>query len=258
MQNNPTVVLGEASEESDVEDTVTISQSNATNQARPSYTSLHDNNQTSSKSLPLETALQTTTTSIERPEPSSHVEGSRTSLSSNLFGAAARAPSLISKLVSYAPQSIIAAATLAVGLDQPYSTSSKSYNSFDDPQISLLQRNLQSKDDQLRLSVQHMFKHPFDKASNDLHNVSQRLIGVQRILLEVNVAVEKLKREERNIAMMTPRLDYWEISGTLGVRLELECEYCWFNPIEFETWAQSLMVCQAWFSIILLFFMVQK
>lgn len=219
MQNNPTVVLGEASEESDVEDTITTSDLYATNKDRPSSSSssTHDKAQASSESYSNETAATTTivaaattttTTTFVRPVTSSHVDCARTGLSSNLFNAATRAPSFISKLVSYAPQSIIAAASSSTSLDQSNSLNLKLHNSGNNPQNSLLTRNLQSKDDQLRLSVQHMFKHPFDKASKDLHNVVQRLIGVQRTLLEVTASAEKIKREERNIAIMTPRLDY--------------------------------------------------
>ena len=65
--------------------------------------------------------------------------------------------------------------------------------------FSLLQRVLYAKNQQLCASLDHLYKHPLEKASKDVNTISQRLVHVQRTLHSIESSVLKLKREHKNL-----------------------------------------------------------
>ena len=68
-----------------------------------------------------------------------------------------------------------------------------------DSQLSLLHKTLYVKNQQLYACLNHIFKHPYEKAFADLHSISHRLVGIQKIIQDVNSDVLKMKRELKNL-----------------------------------------------------------
>lgn len=65
--------------------------------------------------------------------------------------------------------------------------------------LSLLHRTLFTKNQQLYACVNHLYRHPLEKASKDVHNISHRLVNIQKDIQEIDTAVAKIGREQRNL-----------------------------------------------------------
>lgn len=63
--------------------------------------------------------------------------------------------------------------------------------------LPLLHRTLHSMNQQLYHSIGHLRRHPYDKASKDLHSLSQRLVDTQKIVQDIDNNVMKIKKDLR-------------------------------------------------------------
>lgn len=66
-------------------------------------------------------------------------------------------------------------------------------------ELPILHRTLYTKNQQLSACLAHLKRHPYEKAAKDFHTISQRLVGVQKAIQDANIAVHKLKREQKNL-----------------------------------------------------------
>lgn len=65
--------------------------------------------------------------------------------------------------------------------------------------LSLLHKTLYVKNQQLRLCMEQLHRQPYNKLSNDLHSMSQRLVDVQKTIQNIDSSLVKLKREQKNM-----------------------------------------------------------
>lgn len=189
MQSNKTVVLGEASE-SDSEE-ISLKDDEIQVDARDEeLDNFHDSIRAAGAN---QAAGRNDANARAQHEPTNNRRG---------FGASwfpfAEASSSLAKLVTYNPYSLLAATMQ--GSSHP-----KAPAQVLDPRqeavnnLSLLHRNLYIKNQQLYACLDHAFKHPYIKASRDLNTISQRLVGVQRTIQEVEIGVANIKREQINL-----------------------------------------------------------
>lgn len=114
--------------------------------------------------------------------------------------------STLAKLVNYSPYSLLTSTgshpnTARADSSQSNSTSRNSTDISNYNQLSILHRTLYARNQQLHACLNHLYKHPFDKASKDIHTISQRLVDAQKSLQEIERSVMKIKREQRCLNM---------------------------------------------------------
>lgn len=59
-------------------------------------------------------------------------------------------------------------------------------------QLPLLHKTLYTKNQQFHACVTHLCRHPYEKASKDIHTINQRLVNAQKTIQELDGDVEKL------------------------------------------------------------------
>lgn len=64
--------------------------------------------------------------------------------------------------------------------------------------LSLLHRTLYNKNQQLYYCLSHLYRHHYEKASKDLHTISQRLVDAQKTIQNVDNVILRLKKDLRN------------------------------------------------------------
>ena len=193
MNSKETVVLGEASEESDTEEiTLNDDEINHEHQLGQQMTSID---------------VSASDRSIPKPQGNNAKLRARSSgglFASSLFQTA----SSLTKLVTYSPYDLLATQPnqpTASRSGEATSTSNQQAiiptpnNNNRSNQIQILHRMLYLKNQQLFASLQHLMRHPLEKASKDIHTISQRLVNALRTLHEVEGAVIKINREKKNL-----------------------------------------------------------
>lgn len=58
-------------------------------------------------------------------------------------------------------------------------------------QLPLLHKTLYTKNQQFHACLTHLQRHPYEKASKDLHSISQRLVNAQKIIQELDHAANR-------------------------------------------------------------------
>lgn len=110
------------------------------------------------------------------------------------------ASSSLAKLATYTPYSLLSATMQTANSSKATEITSNPRQNLANSS-SILHRTLYIKNQQLHACLDHAFKQPYTKASRDLNTISQRLVGVQRIMQEVEIGVANIKRERYNIDM---------------------------------------------------------
>lgn len=186
MPLEKTVILGEASEESDTEE-ITLD-----DDKKPKPTNVTERNHNES--------TITTTPQRDHKTKTGGIFGS--SILSSIAST-----STIAKLVNYSPYGLLISAgpqygqSTTIGSSQGPNVRSSSNPSESSHyhQLPILHRALYTRNQQLYACLNHLYKHPFEKASKNVHTISQRLVTAQRGLQEVDVAILKIKREQKNL-----------------------------------------------------------
>lgn len=189
MQSNKTVVLGEASE-SDSEEI-----------------SLNDEIQVDARDEELDSSHggASSATAFSNDQASSQDDCGRPSIDmkrgpESSWLSFAEASSSLARLVAYAPYNMLSGSKQATSLtrasDPRVNRRQEAINN-----LPLLHRTLYMKNQQLHACLDHAFKHPYTKASRDLNTISQRLVGVQRTIQEVEIGIANIKRERSNLDM---------------------------------------------------------
>lgn len=111
--------------------------------------------------------------------------------------------STLAKLANYSPYNLLASTVTQSPATADHSANSTTTpkNSADNRknQLPPLHKTLYLKNQQLWACLNHLFKHPYEKAAKDVHSISQRLVIAQRGLQEIDGAITKLKREQNNM-----------------------------------------------------------
>lgn len=116
----------------------------------------------------------------------------------------ASASSIASKLAHYAPYNLIGPLGTGNQVQLPFTssfTSKKAASSFQDKINSLppLHKTLLSKNQQLYDCTTHMYRHPYQKAANDLNTISQRLVAIQLTFQDIDAAVIELSNQQKQL-----------------------------------------------------------
>lgn len=122
----------------------------------------------------------------------------KSSFSSAIF-ASIGSSSTLAKLVSYSPYNLIIQAGSQATSASRFTQSSRTQDA--EEQLPLLHKTLYTKNQQLYASMAHIHRYPYEKASKDLNSISGRLVGIQKIIQEANVAVMKIGREHKTLDM---------------------------------------------------------
>lgn len=166
MQSNKKVIFGEASE-SDGED-VTLDE---ISQTSPPYVECEHEAQ---------------------DEPGHIVAPTLRDNTSSYSSLISSSTATIAKILNYSSSSIIQAAT---GSKNAHSSTTKGDN-IPNRHLSPLHTSLFTKNKQLYCSLCHIQRHPFEKASHNIHSISQRLVDIQRTIQHLGVATAKLGRSQ--------------------------------------------------------------
>lgn len=178
MLHSRTVILGEASE-SDSEE-ISLGEDNE------SCMQDYDNDVNSVTSNPEQ---EESSTNVSEDKNSNKRRGFSSSFLATLGSAAS-----LSRLANYSPYNLLGQVGIRNQAQSLVTDKSKSRDTRDD--YSLLHKTLYSKNQQLFASLSHLYKHPYEKASKDLYNISQRLVNVQKTLQDVDSAITKLKKDK--------------------------------------------------------------
>lgn len=193
-----TVVLGEASEESDCEE-ISLTETTVVNCSKEDK--IIDDN----------TLLDDKRRFIVNEQPISIEQNSENikksnSFSSSLFSTIGSAASL-AKLVNYSAYNLLLTST-------PYTASHpKSFDQAtisnrpnspndmknDQQQLPLLHKTLFTKNQQFYACMVHLNRHPYEKATKNFNSISQRLVHLQKNIQDIDAAVIRIKREKKNL-----------------------------------------------------------
>lgn len=182
MTSSKTVILGEASE-SDTEEILLDEDSQVINNCE-----LDENGH--ERTIPART-LSELNQNLTKHNRTEIGNGSKGGFGTSLFSSLG---SSIPKLVNYSPYNLLTTNTFQ-------NATSISTKTSVETQISLspLHKTLYTKNQQLYASLAHLYRHPYEKTSKGFHSLSQRLVGVQKTLQDVDNAVMKIIRESKNL-----------------------------------------------------------
>lgn len=124
--------------------------------------------------------------------------GAKTSFSSSLL-ASIGSSSTLAKLVGYSPYNLITQGGSQTNAASKFTQASRIQDA--EEQLPLLHKTLLNKNQQLYASMAHIKRYPYEKASKDLNTISGRLVGIQKIIQEANVAVMKIGKEHKTLDM---------------------------------------------------------
>lgn len=202
MQDPKTVVLGEASEESDAEE-ITLSDNERTSakSRRPTSSTTGNSRHTRGPDEIQPTQYQASRASQEQD---ANNKSSAYMFGSALFASIGPSNSTLAKFASYAPYNLLQSTLSQSGGRENVLHASKlndlpdSAGEKTDP-MTPLHRTLFAKNHQLQASLIHLYKHPLQSASRSLYSINQRLVCDQKIVQEADDAMSRLKREQRNL-----------------------------------------------------------
>lgn len=195
MQTPRTVVLGEASEESEGEELVQEDNQGprATcrqNTQQPTKTTTKSDKTHTESGPTYATIEQFTSRSVQKRE-----SGGKGIFGSNLLASIGSSSSTLTKLANYAPYNLLPSSLNQSDLGEHDAPASEPY----DDSMTPLHRTLFAKNKQLHASLIHLYKHPLQAASKGLQSINQRLVQDQKLIQEVDEAMLKLKRERANL-----------------------------------------------------------
>lgn len=187
MQSSKTVILGEASEESDNEEIALEDDEILTYHGQDGDGSSSD--EENKANIPR-------TSANEKQKPAD----------SSIFASLTSTGSTLAKFVqltsTYNPLNQSSIFGLLPDITQPGSSKTTRQTDLSDNTkggLSLLHKSLFTKNQQLYACINHLYRQPFEKASKDLHNISHRLVNIQKGIQDIETAIIKLGREQKNL-----------------------------------------------------------
>lgn len=196
MQNPKTVVLGEASEESDSEEITLDDECEPSRYTDGAGTTRPEISQQMQPNI-----------GVNRQQEKSEATGPLGGLSS-IFASLGSSSSRLSRIANYTPYNLIAS---TIGGQTQQTTVNKTTTEGDpnhsprdnksetENQMPLLHRSLLVKNRQLQASLVHLYKHPLQAASKNLYTINQHLVNDQRLIQEICNAMVKIQREQNNL-----------------------------------------------------------